>query len=44
MDDRWRMWRVTEPEPEYLRSWTRRPRPRRSEPRRWLDLKRWWSV
>ena len=29
MDDRWRIWRVTEPEPEYVRSRTRRPRPRR---------------
>jgi len=40
-DDRWRIWRVTEPEPEYLRSVARRRRPRL-----WRDLpvRRWWNV
>ena len=32
--DRWRIWRVTEPEPEYLRSISRRRRP----------VRRWWNV
>jgi len=40
-DDRWRIWRVTEPEPEYLRSAARRRRPHV-----WRDLRvrRWWNV
>jgi hypothetical protein len=40
-DDRWRIWRVTEPEPEYLRG-----RGRRHRPRVWRDLpvRRWWNV
>ena len=40
-DDRWRIWRVTEPEPEYVRSGTRRRRVRT-----WRDLpvRRWWNV
>jgi hypothetical protein len=39
--DRWRMWRVTEPEPEYVRTITRRRRARG-----WRDLpaRRWWHV
>ena len=40
-DDRWRIWRVTEPEPEYLRSISRKRRPHV-----WRDLpvRRWWNV
>jgi len=40
-DDRWRIWRVTEPEPEHLRSVSGRRRPHA-----WPDLpvRRWWHV
>ena len=41
-EDRWRVWRVTEPEPEYLRSMTRRRGPRRPGPV--PHRVRWWSV
>ncbi|HYJ61897.1 MAG TPA: hypothetical protein VE032_10585 [Actinomycetota bacterium] len=43
-EDRWRLWRVTEPEPEpeYLRSMTRRRGPRRPGPV--PHRVRWWSV
>jgi hypothetical protein len=39
--DRWRIWRVTEPEPEYLRTPTRR---RRARGWRDLPVRRWWHV
>jgi hypothetical protein len=40
------MWRVTEPEPEYLRSRTRRPsRKRRGTPHPLqIAVIRWWNV
>ena len=41
-EDRWRVWRVTEPEPEYLRSWTRRRLTRRPGPG--PQRPRWWAV
>ncbi|HEX9299821.1 MAG TPA: hypothetical protein VF968_06785 [Actinomycetota bacterium] len=41
-DDRWRIWRVTEPEFEYLRSVSRRRRPHNA--RRDLPVRRWWHV
>ena len=39
-EDRWRIWRVTEPELGYLRSLSRR------RPHAWRDLpvRRWWNV
>jgi hypothetical protein len=40
-EDPWRIWRVTEPDPEYLRSRTRRRPPR---PWRDLPVRRWWHV
>lgn len=52
-DGRWRMWRVTEPEPEYLRSRTRLDRGVRHEAsgaaplrpeREGIVFRRWWSV
>jgi hypothetical protein len=43
--DKWRTWRVTEPEPDFLRSRPRRRRPLPSEPivRDW-PMRRWWHV
>ena len=51
-DRRWRMWRVTEPEPEYLGSRTRRDRGARHDApgapvrpeRGGIVLRRWWNV
>jgi hypothetical protein len=52
-DGRWKMWRVTEPEPEYLRSRPRRARGVRHEAsgaaqvrpeREGILLRRWWNV
>jgi hypothetical protein len=40
-DDRWRIWRVIEPEPEYLRTMTRS---RRTRAWRDLPVRRWWHV
>jgi len=40
-EDRWRIWRVTEPEPKYLRSVARRRRP---DVWRDLPVRRWWNV
>jgi hypothetical protein len=45
-EDRWRIWRVTEPEPEFVRSRTRegtsRPGHESSLPER--PFRRWWGV